>query len=74
MEILMKQVAHMDGTDGFDLVPFTEEEIAQRDKDLAEYEAQKKADETVAFKAATDKATLLEKLGLTTDEVKLLLS
>ena len=74
MEILMKQVAHMDGTDGHDLVPFTAEEIAQRNKDIAEYEAKAAFDESVASKAETDKAALLAKLGITADEARLLLS
>ena len=73
-EILIKQVAHMDGTDGHDLVPFTAEEMAQRDKDIAEDKAKKTADELLAEKTATDKAALLAKLGITADEAKLLLS
>ena len=74
MEILMKQVAHMDGTDGHDLVPYTAEEIAQRNKDIAEYEAKAAADETYRIKVEADKAALLAKLGITADEAKLLLS
>ena len=74
MEILMKQVAHMDGTDGHDLVPFTAEEIAQRDKDIAEYKEKAKAEEIAATKSEADKAALLAKLGITADEAKLLLS
>ena len=70
----MKQVANMDGTDGHDLVPFTAEEIAQRSKDIAQYEANAAADEIAKIKAATDKAALLAKLGITADEAKLLLS
>ena len=74
MEILTKQVAHMDGTDGHDLVPYTAEEIAQRNKDVAEYEAKAAADEAFRIKAEADKAALLAKLGITADEAKLLLS
>ena len=73
-EILIKQVAHMDGTDGHDLVPFTAEEMAQRDKDIAEDKARKTADELMAEKATIEKAALLTKLGITADEAKLLLS
>ena len=74
MEILYKQVAHMDGTDGHDLVPYTADEIAQRNKDIAEYEAKAAADEIAKIKAESDKAALFAKLGITADEAKLLLS
>ena len=73
-EILMKQIAHMDGTNGFDLVPLNAEEIAQRNKDAAEDKARKTEDELMAEKAAIEKAALLAKLGITADEAKLLLS
>lgn len=46
------------------------EELAQWDKDMAEAEARKAAEE----QKAADKAALLAKLGITEDEAKLLLS
>ena len=45
-------------------------ELAQLEKDVAEREAIEAAE----AKAATDKAALLAKLGITADEAKLLLS
>ena len=47
-----------------------EAELAQLAKDVAEREALEAAE----AKAATDKAALLAKLGITADEAKLLLS
>jgi len=51
-------------------VPLTAQEIAQKEKDEAEYAI--KQEESNA--KATAKADLLEKLGITEDEAKLLLS
>lgn len=48
----------------------TPEEIAQYEKDIADEQAKKNA----AIAAASAKAALLEKLGITEDEAKLLLS
>jgi len=54
-------------------VELTAEEIAQLEADAAKAEADRKAaDEEAALKAA-QKAELLERLGITEDEAKLLL-
>jgi len=54
-------------------VELTAEEIAQMEADAAKAEADRKAaDEEAALKAA-QKAELLERLGITEDEAKLLL-
>ena len=55
-------------------VELTAEEIAQMEADAAKAEADRKAaDEEAALKAA-QKAELLERLGITEDEAKLLLA
>lgn len=73
-EILFKQVARMDGTNDFDLVPYSDEEIKQRDKDIAAF-AQAQADQDKAEQLqATKKAAILTKLGITEDELKIALS
>lgn len=46
-----------------------DEELAQYEKDQLSWAAEKAAE----AKAAADKAALLERLGITTDEAKLLL-
>ena len=53
-------------------VELTAEEVAQREADAVAYAEQKVLDDTAAAKAATDKAALLAKLGITADEAKLL--
>lgn len=70
-EILTKIVS---GLDGQKIVPLDNAEIAQREKDLAEDLINQKAKTAAATKAASDKAALLAKLGITADEAKLLLS
>ena len=52
----------------------TNEEQSARDAFLAEIAAEDKAKADADAKAATDKAALLSKLGITSDEAKLLLS
>jgi hypothetical protein len=53
-----------------EVVPMSDEEIEQQ----LELEKLSKANFAVAAQAATDKAALLAKLGITADEAKLLLS
>jgi hypothetical protein len=54
--------------------PLTTEELAQREADAAAFAAQKHEEEVAAAEAATAKAALLTKLGITADEAKLLLA
>jgi hypothetical protein len=54
-------------------VPLTAEEIAQREVDAANAEADRAAKEAAAAQAAIDKAVLLVKLGITEEEAQLLL-
>ena len=54
-------------------VPLTAEEIAQREVDATNAEADRVAKEAVAAQAAIDKAALLVKLGITEEEAQLLL-
>jgi hypothetical protein len=54
-------------------VPLTAEEIAQREVDAANAEADRVAKEAAAAQAAIDKAALLVKLGITEEEAQLLL-
>jgi hypothetical protein len=54
--------------------PLTAEELAQREADAAAFAAKKHEEEVVAAEAATAKAALLTKLGITEDEAKLLLA
>jgi len=53
-------------------VELTAEEVAQREADAVAYAEQKVLDDAADAKAATDKAALLAKLGITADEAKLL--
>jgi hypothetical protein len=53
-----------------EMVELTADELAQRIKDEAEYTVR----DAATAQAATDKAALLAKLGITADEAKLLLS
>lgn len=55
-------------------VALTAEEIAQREADAAAFAAAKHEEEVAAAEAATAKAALLAKLGITDEEAKLLLS
>jgi hypothetical protein len=55
-------------------VELTAEEIAQREADAKEYEADKKAKEAEAAAKAQAKAELLDRLGLTAEEAALLVS
>ncbi len=54
-------------------VALTAADEAQIEKDRLEWEKIKAADAAAEAKAATDKAALLAKLGITADEAKLLL-
>jgi hypothetical protein len=66
----MKKIVHNVSTGEITEVELTAEELAQRTKDAAADEKAK----TNAEKAATDKAALLAKLGITADEAALLLA
>ncbi len=55
-------------------VALTAEEIAQREADAAAFAAAKHEEEVAAAEAAAAKQALLEKLGITEDEAKLLLA
>jgi hypothetical protein len=55
-------------------IELTAEEIAQREADAAAHAAAKHEEEVAAAEAATAKAALLTKLGITEDEAKLLLA
>jgi hypothetical protein len=52
---------------------FTPEEIAQREKDAADFAAAQAAAEEAAATKAAARAALLERLGMTEDEAVLLL-
>jgi hypothetical protein len=54
--------------------PLTPEELAQREADAQAAAAKKHEEEVAAAEAATAKAALLVKLGITEDEAKLLLA
>jgi hypothetical protein len=55
-------------------VPLTGEELAQREVDAANAEAERVAAETELAAKTAQRAELLNKLGITADEAKLLLS
>ena len=67
MEKLYKQI-------GDEVIEFTSEDYAQYEKDADEIKAREIALKAEADKAEADKAALLAKLGITTDEARLLLS
>ncbi len=54
-------------------IELTAEEVAQREADAKTYADQKAKEEAEAAAKAADKAALLEKLGISEDEAKLLL-
>ena len=54
--------------------PLTAEELAQREANAAAFAAKQHEEEVAAAEAATAKAALLVKLGITEDEAKLLLA
>jgi len=54
--------------------PLTADELAQREADAAQAEADRVAKEAADADAAIAKAALLTKLGITADEAKLLLA
>ena len=54
--------------------PLTADELAQREADAAAHAAAEHEKEVAAAEAATAKAALLTKLGITADEAKLLLA
>ena len=51
---------------------FTPEELAQREKDAADYAAAQAAAEQAAVEREAQRAVLLERLGLTADEFAVL--
>ena len=55
-------------------IELTEEEVAQRKADAAEFAARKAQEEADAAEKAEAKAALLERLGITAEEAALLLS
>ena len=55
-------------------IPLTGEELAQREVDAANAEAERVAKEAADAAKATAKADLLVKLGISEDEAKLLLA
>jgi len=55
-------------------IALTAEEIAEREAMAKEYADQKAAEEVIATAKATAKAELLDRLGITAEEAKLLLS
>jgi hypothetical protein len=55
-------------------VPLTGEEIAQREADAEAFAAQKVLDDAEVAVKATEKATVLARLGITAEEAKLLLA
>jgi hypothetical protein len=54
--------------------PLTQDELAQREAEAAAFAAAEHDKEVAAAEAATAKAALLTKLGITADEAKLLLA
>ena len=54
--------------------PLTADEIKQREADAAAYEAQKAAEEAEAAAKEAKKERILSTLGITLDELKVLLS
>lgn len=57
-----------------EIIPLTADEIALLEESKKATEAEKIAAELKAAKIAADKEALLDKLGITADEAKLLLS
>jgi hypothetical protein len=55
-------------------VELTAEEVAQREADRIAYEAQKAEEEAKAAELKAQKAAVLERLGITEEEAKALLS
>jgi hypothetical protein len=55
-------------------IALTAEEIAEREAMAKEYADQKAAEEVIATAKAAAKAELLDRLGITAEEAKLLLS
>ena len=56
------------------ILELTDEEIAQLEADRKAYEAEKAKQDAEAAERAEAKSALLEKLGITEDEAKLLLA
>jgi hypothetical protein len=56
------------------IIELTDAEVAQREADAAAYAAQKAEEDAKAEADAVAKAALLDRLGITADEAKLLLS
>lgn len=72
-ETLTKIVVNCE-TGAVEELPLTAEEIAQRAADAEAAAQAKAAEEAAAAEAAVKKQALLDKLGITADEAKLLLS
>lgn len=71
-EVLTKVV--VDCSTGIsEIIPLTEEEIAQREADRVAAEAQKAAEDAAAAEKAAARAAILDRLGLTADEAAILL-
>ena len=69
----MKQIINcIDGT--IDIVELTDADMEQQKIDAAEVIAAEKAAKKIADEAASAKAALLEKLGISEEEAKLLLA
>ena len=70
----MSEVTVVDCESGaVEVRPMTAEELAQRELDQQNYEAEQLAKQQAETERAAAKAALLEKLGITEDEAKLLL-
>ena len=71
-EVLTKVV--VDCSTGIsEVIPLTDEEIAQREADRVAYEAQKAAEDAAAAEKAAAREAILKRLGLTADEAAILL-
>lgn len=71
-EVLTKVV--VDCSTGIsEIIPLTEEEIAQREADHLAFEARKAADDAAASEKAAAREAILNRLGLTADEAAILL-
>ena len=72
MELLVSQTDAI--TNETIVRPMTEDELAQRNKDIQDEASRKASQQAEAEAKATQKAALLDRLGITEDEAKLLLA
>jgi hypothetical protein len=72
MELLVSQTDAL--TNETIVRPMTEDEFAQRNKDIQDEATRKATEQAEAEAKATQKAALLDRLGITEDEAKLLLA